>query len=46
MPTKVLIVDIHAEMYRDRCGRNFLRCKFKLFHNATAVSGRSRPTST
>ena len=39
MPTKVLIVDIHAEMYRDRLQAEFPALQFKLFHNAAEVTG-------
>jgi len=37
--TKVLIVDIHAEMYRDRLQAEFPALQFKLFHNAAEVTG-------
>jgi phosphoglycerate dehydrogenase-like enzyme len=37
--TKVLIVDIHAEMYRDRLQAEFPALEFVLFHNAAEVSG-------
>ena len=37
--TKVLIVDIHAEMYRDRLHAEFPALQFALFHNAAEVTG-------
>jgi len=37
--TKVLIVDIHAEMYRDRLQAEFPALQFALFHRASEVSG-------
>ena len=37
--TKVLIVDIHAEMYRDRLQAEFPALEFVLFHNAADVNG-------
>jgi D-2-hydroxyacid dehydrogenase (NADP+) len=37
--TKVLIVDIHAEMYRDRLQAEFPALQFVLFHNASEVRG-------
>ena len=39
MTTKVLIVDIHAEMYRDRLQAQFPALQFALFHRATEVAG-------
>jgi len=39
MPTKVLIVDVHAEMYRDALRAEFPGLQFALFRNAAAVSG-------
>jgi len=37
--TKVLVVDIHAEMYRDRLQAEFQTLEFVLFHSAAEVSG-------
>jgi len=37
--TKVLIVDVHAEMYRDRLREEFPALQFTLFQNARAVTG-------
>ncbi len=37
--TKVLVVDIHAEMYRDRLQAEFPALQFTLFHNASEVTG-------
>ena len=39
MATKVLIVDIHAELYRDQLQREFSGVQFLLFHKAAEVSG-------
>jgi phosphoglycerate dehydrogenase-like enzyme len=39
MSTKVLIVDVHAEMYRDRLQAQFPALRFALFKNAAAVTG-------
>ena len=39
MSTKVLIVDVHAEMYRDRLQADFPALQFALFKNAAAVTG-------
>ena len=39
MATKVLIVDIHAELYRDQLQREFSGLQFMLFHKAAEVSG-------
>ena len=39
MAGKVLIVDIHAELYRDRLQREFSGLQFLLFHKAAEVSG-------
>jgi D-2-hydroxyacid dehydrogenase (NADP+) len=39
MSTKVLIVDVHAEMYRDRLRAEFSALQFALFHNAAEVAG-------
>jgi D-2-hydroxyacid dehydrogenase (NADP+) len=39
MTTKVLIVDVHAEMYRDRLQAEFPALQFTLFKNAAAVTG-------
>ena len=39
MTSKVLIVDIHAEMYRDRLQAEFPALQFALFANAAAVTG-------
>jgi D-2-hydroxyacid dehydrogenase (NADP+) len=38
MPVKVLVVDIHAELYRDRLQAKFPSLAFKLFHAAAEVS--------
>jgi phosphoglycerate dehydrogenase-like enzyme len=37
--TKVLIIDIHAEMYRDRLREKFPQLQFTLFHSAAEASG-------
>src|SRR4029077_12971848 len=37
--TKVLIVDVHAEMYRDRLQAEFPALRFRLFHKAADVAG-------
>ena len=37
--TKVLIVDVHAEMYRDRLREEFPALQFTLFHNGREVTG-------
>jgi len=37
--TKVLIVDVHAEMYRDALREKFPMLDFVLFHSAAAVNG-------
>lgn len=37
--TKVLIVDVHAEMYRDRLAAEFPALQFALFHGAAGVTG-------
>jgi len=37
--TKVLIVDVHAEIYRDRLQAEFSALRFKLFHKAADVTG-------
>jgi D-2-hydroxyacid dehydrogenase (NADP+) len=39
MSTKVLIVDVHAEMYRDRLRAEFPALHFALFHKAAEVTG-------
>jgi len=39
MTTKVLIVDIHAEQYRDRLREAFPALQFTLFHSAKEVTG-------
>jgi phosphoglycerate dehydrogenase-like enzyme len=39
MPVKVLVVDIHAELYRDRLQAEFSDLQFVLFHAAPEVSG-------
>ena len=39
MVTTVLIVDIHAELYRDQLQREFSGLQFLLFHKAAEVSG-------
>jgi phosphoglycerate dehydrogenase-like enzyme len=39
MAAKVLIVDIHAELYRDRLQAEFSDLQFMLFHTAAEVSG-------
>jgi D-2-hydroxyacid dehydrogenase (NADP+) len=39
MATKVLIVDIHAEQYRDRLHHAFPALQFTLFHSAKEVTG-------
>ena len=36
--TTVLIVDVHAEMYRDRLQAEFPALQFKLFHKAVEVT--------
>jgi phosphoglycerate dehydrogenase-like enzyme len=38
MSTKVLIIDIHAEMYRDRLRAEFPALQFALFHGAAEVT--------
>jgi D-2-hydroxyacid dehydrogenase (NADP+) len=37
--TKVLIVDVHAEMYRDALRDKFPELQFQLFHNKSEVTG-------
>jgi phosphoglycerate dehydrogenase-like enzyme len=37
--TTVLIVDVHAEMYRDRLQAGFPALRFRLFHKAAEVTG-------
>jgi phosphoglycerate dehydrogenase-like enzyme len=37
--TTVLIVDVHAEMYRDRLQAEFPTLQFRLFHKAAEVTG-------
>jgi D-2-hydroxyacid dehydrogenase (NADP+) len=37
--TKVLIIDVHAEMYRDRLREEFSQLQFTLFHNSAEASG-------
>jgi D-2-hydroxyacid dehydrogenase (NADP+) len=37
--TKILIVDVHAEMYRDRLRQEFPALQFAVFHNASEVTG-------
>jgi phosphoglycerate dehydrogenase-like enzyme len=39
MTSKVLIVDVHAEMYRDRLQQEFPALQFAVFHNASEVTG-------
>jgi len=39
MSTTVLVVDIHAEMYRDQLQAEFPSLQFKLFKGAAAVTG-------
>src|SRR5580704_16239552 len=39
MTSKVLIVDIHAEIYRDRLHAEFPALQFTLFHRAADVTG-------
>ena len=39
MSAKTLIVDVHAEMYRDRLQSEFPELQFALFKNAAAVAG-------
>jgi phosphoglycerate dehydrogenase-like enzyme len=39
MTSKVLIVDVHAEMYRDRLQAEFPTLQFAVFHNASEVTG-------
>jgi phosphoglycerate dehydrogenase-like enzyme len=39
MTSKVLIVDIHAEIYRDRLQAEFPDLQFALFHSAAEVTG-------
>ena len=42
--TKVLIVDVHAEMYGDALGAEFPDLQLALFHGAAEVTATS-PTS-
>src|SRR6202167_1082071 len=37
--TKILVVDVHAEMYRDRLQAEFPDLQFSLFHTAAEVTG-------
>src|ERR1700684_1210188 len=37
--TKILIVDVHAEMYRDVLREKFPALQFQLFHNKSEVTG-------
>jgi D-2-hydroxyacid dehydrogenase (NADP+) len=37
--TKILIVDVHAEMYRDALREKFPALQFQLFHNKSEVRG-------
>src|SRR5580692_7051877 len=37
--TKILIVDVHAEMYRDALQAEFPELQFALFHNAAELTG-------
>jgi D-2-hydroxyacid dehydrogenase (NADP+) len=37
--TKILVVDVHAEMYRDALRAEFPDLQFSLFHNAAEVAG-------
>src|ERR1700722_15826989 len=37
--TKILIVDVHAEQYRDQLREKFPALQFKLFHKAKEVTG-------
>jgi D-2-hydroxyacid dehydrogenase (NADP+) len=37
--TKVLIIDVHAEIYRDRLAAEFPHLEFALVHSAAAASG-------
>jgi D-2-hydroxyacid dehydrogenase (NADP+) len=37
--TNILIVDVHAEMYRDRLQQEFPALQFAVFHNASEVIG-------
>ena len=39
MAVNVLVVDIHAELYRDRLLAEFPDLQFRLFHSAAEVSG-------
>ena len=39
MTTKVLIVDVHAETYRDHLAAEFPQLQFALFHKAAEVTG-------
>src|SRR3984885_7966676 len=39
MTTKILIVDVHAEMYRDALRDKFPALQFQLFHNKSEVTG-------
>lgn len=39
MPVNVLVVDIHAELYRDRLQAEFPQLRFRLFHEAAEVVG-------
>ena len=38
MPVKILVADIHAELYRDRLQAEFPDLQFILFHNAAEVA--------
>ena len=38
MPVKILVVEIHAELYRDRLQAEFPDLQFILFHNAAEVA--------
>jgi D-2-hydroxyacid dehydrogenase (NADP+) len=37
--TKILIVDVHAEMYRDALSEKFSALQFQIFHNKSEVTG-------
>ena len=39
MPVNILVVDIHAKLYRDRLQAIFPDVSFRLFHNAADVAG-------
>jgi hypothetical protein len=39
MSLKILVVDVHAELYRDRLQAEFPDLQFLLFHRAAEVTG-------